>query len=664
MTTKKLWQPDIKSIKSSNLWSFIQSANTTYSLSLSDYQDLYQWSIRRRDQFWTLIAQNINIRWHKKSTKTLIEPSSDLMTHQWFKASQLNYAERLLNHHTPEHKIAIVYIDQNGQRETITYDQLRQQVNQVVSGLKKEGIQKGDRVAAVMPNQIETVIFYLATTAVGAIWTACSPDFGISAIVERLRQVKPKLLLSTTGYCYNQKVINLQEKIKNLQAALTSLKLTVLVESPLFNYSYSNVSTYCYQAWLAQQSTDKNNFTSVDFNHPLCILYSSGTTGKPKCITHSHGGTLLQHYKELVLHTNLKSNNTLFYYTTCGWMMWNWLVSALMTGATIVLYDGCPFYTPKDQPDIHPADILWTMALKERINVFGVSASYLNTLAKSGYRPADHGKFDALTTVLSTGSPLTEESFDFVYTHIKSNVQLSSISGGTDIISCFALGNPMTPVYKGQIQAVGLAMDVDFFNAQGESVDTGQKGELVCKQSFPSMPVKFWNDHDNQCYKNSYFHRYPNIWAHGDFGCKTQEHGIIIHGRSDTTLNPAGVRIGTAEIYNEVLKISTITDCMAVSKKTNNDEEIFLFIRLAKPAQLTPRLAQTIRTLLRNNASPRHVPKGIYSVETLPNTINGKGAERVLSAILNHEPVENTETLADKRCLNAIKHITNTQQPL
>ena len=635
-----LWVPDQNTISSSNLQAFIQRARELSGQPLEDYPDLYYWSIEDRPAFWQLLAQCFQINFH--SPPAAILQHDQMPGAQWFPEATLNYAEHLLRRR--DKKTALIFRGEDGQRRTLSYQALYQSVAAAQQGLLRAGIKQGDRVVAMMPNCPEAVIMMLATTALGAIWSSCSPDFGTQGVLDRFGQIEPRLLLTTDGYFYGGKAFSCLEKIASLQQQLPSLAKTVVVPfidpQPATGAVTETWSNFC-------QPANEVQFVPVPFAHPLFIMYSSGTTGAPKCIVHGHGGTLLQHLKELSLHTDLKAEDTIFYFTTCGWMMWNWLVSSLALGATVVLFDGSPFH-----PD---ATALMAMAEAEAITIFGTSAKYLAALEKAGVKPALSHNLRHLKTILSTGSPLLHGSYDYVFADVKADVRLSSISGGTDILSCFALGCPLLPVYRGELQCRGLGMDVHFVDSAGTLL-VGEKGELVCRASFPSMPVGFWNDPDGSRYRQAYFATFPGIWAHGDYGELTSHGGVIIHGRADAVLNPGGVRIGTAEIYRQVEKVHEVLESIAVGQEWQNDTRIILFVRLRADITLDDELSQKISQTIRSNTTHRHVPAIILQVSDIPRTLSGKIVELAVREIIHNRPVNNTDALANPAALELYKN--------
>jgi len=594
-----LWQPSEAEMKNSQMYAFMQEVSSQYGINLTNYQDLYAWSIEHSEDFWGEVKRWIPV---------------------------MNYAQHLLR--SPDHSLAILSYTEAGEQARLTRADLYQRVAQAQSWLISAGVKQNDVVAAVLPNLPETIIFMLATTAMGAIWTSCSPDFGVPALIDRLSQVCPKVLITAPGYTYKGRYIDCQEKNQALIQALPSLLQTHSINQTIL--------------------TDQQQvfFESLPFDHPAFILYSSGTTGLPKCIVHGHGGTLIQHMKELILHTDLKAGDRLLYITTCGWMMWNWMTSALGTGASLVLYEGAPLY-----PE---ADHLLQLIKKAGVTVFGTSAKFLSSWQKAGVRAKGTDLLDSVRTILSTGSPLMPDTFQYVYDELKADLCLSSISGGTDIISCFALGCPLLPVYSGELQCRGLGMAVEVWNEEGRPV-VEELGELVCVKPFPSMPLKFWNDPGDILYRKAYFSRFENVWTQGDYAMLKANGGLMIFGRSDAVLNPGGVRIGTAEIYRQVESLSAIAESMAVGLDRDGNQEIILFVILAPGLTLTDPLISQIKQKLRDNASPRHVPAQIIAVQDFPRTINGKVSEIAATKILNGQPLDNLQALANPEVLEIFK---------
>jgi len=561
----------------------------------------------------------------------------------WFEGTRLNFAENLLR--GAGNGPAIIARDERGRRREVSWDELRADVARIADGLRTAGVVAGDRVAGFMPNLPETIVAMLATTSVGATWSSCSPDFGIRGVIDRFGQIAPKVLFTADGYCYGGKTLDSIERIAGILASLPSVTRVVVVANVGTRPDLAGLPTACHYQEFGQSDTALR-FERLPFDHPLYILYSSGTTGAPKCIVHGAGGTLLQHLKEHQLHSDVHPGDRLFFYTTCGWMMWNWLASALASQATIVLFDGSPF---------HPDEgVLWRLASEERVAIFGTSPKYLAALEKTGYRPAGQVDLSGLRTVLSTGSPLAHEQFDFVRDAIGGDVQLASISGGTDIVSCFALGNPTLPVYRGELQCRGLGMRVEVFDDAGRPLQ-GQQGELVCTAPFPSMPVGFWNDADGSRYHAAYFERFPNVWCHGDFAVLTARGGLVILGRSDAVLNPGGVRIGTAEIYRQVEKLDEVLESIAIGQHWDNDVRVVLFVRLRPGVTLDAALEKRIRDVIRSNTTPRHVPARIVAVADIPRTISGKIVELAVREVVHGRPVKNTDALANPAALEEFR---------
>ncbi len=588
--------------------------------------------------FWETLGTYCDVAFARRAERTLARPDN-IMDAGWFEGSQLNFAENLLRH-TGE-AAAIVFHAENGLRREVSFDDLRAEVAAIAAGLKNAGVGKGDRVAAFLPNCPEAVVAMLATTSLGATWSSCSPDFGVNGVVDRFGQIKPKVLFATNGYFYNGKTCDTRATVLGIAGQIPDIEQLVVV--PFVESLPVDVSSDRSIVWsdFAVPGAPLE-FTAVSFNHPLYILFSSGTTGVPKCIVHGHGGTLLQHLKEHRLHTDIRAGDRLFYFTTCGWMMWNWLVSGLASGATLVLFDGSPFF--------NDGRVLWEMAERERVTVFGTSAKYLSALQKAGIRPRDEFSLPELRAVLSTGSPLAPESFDFVYDAIANDVQLASISGGTDILSCFALGNPLLPVRRGELQCRGLGMAVQIFDESGRSV-VGEQGELVCTKPFPSTPVAFWNDADGSRYRAAYFERFSGVWAHGDFAELTEDGGLVIHGRSDAVLNPGGVRIGTAEIYRQVEKLDAIVESIAIGQNWQDDVRVVLFVVLRDGQALDDELQLRIRRVIRENTTLRHVPAKIVAVPEIPRTKSGKIVELAVRSVVHGETVNNTEALLNPEAL-------------
>lgn len=643
---KLLWEPSEERKHQSNMARFMEFLKREKNLRFENYEDLYRWSINDTPSFWQSIWEFMDIKASRYYEHVVVN-YPDMPGTKWFVGAEMNFAENLLRY--KDERIALIFKSEASPPVSLTYAQLNDQVARLAKSLRDIGVEKGDRVAGYMPNMIETIVAMLAATSIGAIWSSCSPDFGVKGVLDRFGQFSPKVLFAADGYSYNGKPIDCIDRIAAIKKQIPSIENVVVV-----SYGGNKSDIGCidkavhYSDFIAKEDGLNLEFTQVPFDHPLYVMYSSGTTGVPKCIVHGTGGTLIQHLKELVLHTDLKRDDTIFYFTTCGWMMWNWLVSSLAVGATLILYDGSPFY-----PD---AGALWKLAQDMGITVFGTSPKYLATVEKAGVKPGKEFDLKALKTILSTGSPLAAENFDYVYRDIKQDVCLSSISGGTDIISCFCLGNPIGPVYAGELQCRGLGMKVESFDAQGQSV-LNQKGEMVCTAPFPSMPVGFWNDPDMQKYKKAYFDVYPGVWRHGDY-IEIRDHGgVVIYGRSDATLNPGGVRIGTAEIYRLVEMMPEIQDSLVVGQDWDNDVRVILFVKLFKGFELDSRLMESIKRTIRENASPRHVPAKVVAVPDIPYTLNGKKVELAVRNVIHNEPVINVDVLANPEVLDYYRNI-------
>ena len=564
---------------------------------------------------------------------------------RWFPGAQLNFAENLLRYQDDEP--AIIAWNEDLERREISHADLYRAVSRLAAAMRAFGIKQGDRVAGYMPNVPETVIAMLATASLGAIWSSSSPDFGVPGVLDRFAQIEPKLIIAADGYAYNGKPVDALANLREIVSQLPSLKGVVVVPLRQRNPDIRGIPhALRLEDFVAFQPPGTIQFEPLPFEHPLYILYSSGTTGLPKCLVHGAGGTLLQHLKELVLHTDLKPHDRIFYQTTCGWMMWNWLVSSLATGACIVLWDGSPLYPRKD--------IFWEIAARERISIFGTNPKYLSLLAKDRVTPRESHDLSSIETILSTGSPLLPEGFDYVYSKVHPKARLSSISGGTDIVSCFALGNPIAPVWRGELQCPGLGMNVEVFNEVGQAV-IAEKGELVCHPPFPSMPLYFWNDPDGAKYESSYFEKYSGVWRHGDWAEVTVHGGLIIHGRSDTTLNPGGIRIGTAEIYRPVEQVDEVVESLVIGRAVDGDVQIVLFVKLKEGVVLSDDLRDKIRGHIRRSASPHHVPKWIVQVPELPRTVSGKITEIAVREIIHGRPVKNVNVLTNPEALDGFR---------
>jgi acetoacetyl-CoA synthetase len=639
--TKPVWIP--KHPEDSRLFHFMSEVEEKYQENFKNYQQLHSWSVQNPALFWQALCNFFHIQFDTPPTQILND--YDTMLHaKWFSKATFNFAEKLLSR--SDNHPALISVNEQGKRRVVTYRELRQQVASCAAGLRHAGVTTGDRVGAVMPNVDYTVIAMLATASIGAIWSSCSPDFGAQAIIDRFSQIEPKVLFVGNGHVYHGKTFEGREKIEQISEMIPALHQ--LVVCPIIHEKNKTNAIAKAVSWdTFQKPAADIEFTSLPFDHPLYILFSSGTTGKPKCIVHGAGGTLLQHMKELGLHTDLKATDNLCFYTTCGWMMWNWMVSGLALGATLTLYEGSPMYPENDR--------LFHLIDQEKITVFGTSAKFLSAVEKKGCRPNASLSLKSLRTILSTGSPLLPKNYDFVYEHIKSDVQLSSISGGTDIVSCFALGNPLLPVYRGELQCLGLGMSVEIFNEQGKSVKEA-RGELVCTKPFPSMPVSFWHDPEKKRYHHAYFEHFPGCWTHGDFAEITGHGGLIIYGRSDAILNPGGIRIGTAEIYRQVEKIPEIIDSVVIGQDWQDDVRVVLFVKLQEGQALTDDLQAAIRLTLRQNASPHHVPSKILQVNDIPRTINGKIVELAVRQTVQGQPINNLESLANPEALEEFRN--------
>ena len=609
------------------------------------FHDLHRWSVQSPNQFWRAVWDFTEIVSSNQVKETLTDGDKFPGT-TWFPGVRLNFAENLLRYR--DDNVAIVSLLENGKRKEISFKQLYERVARLAIALRLEGVVAGDRVAGFMPNVLEAVIAMLATTSIGAIWSSCSPDFGINGVLDRFGQIEPKILFSSDGYFYNGKTCDSLRRLAEIVSQINSLKRVVVV--PLVDEAPA--VTHIDKVVLFDKFQDVEEselvFEQLPFDHPLYVLYSSGTTGVPKCIVHGAGGTLIQHLKEHQLHVGIKREDTFFYFTTCGWMMWNWLVSGLASGAKLVLYDGSPF--------AGNGNILLDMIDDEGISIFGTSAKYIATLEKEGRKPRISHRLDTLKTILSTGSPLAHQSYDYVYRDFKTDVCLSSISGGADIVSCFVAGSEVLPVFRGEIQVPGLGMAVEIWNDSGHAVRE-QKGELVCSKPFPSAPIGFWNDEDGSKYASAYFRRWPGCWAHGDYGEVTAQGGFIIHGRSDAVLNPGGVRIGTAEIYRQVECLEEITESIVIGQNWQDDIRLVLFVLLAEGVQLDDDLQQRIRQSIRENTTPRHVPAKIISVSDIPRTISGKIVELAVRDVVHGLEVKNIDALANPEALELYRNL-------
>ena len=643
-----LWKINEQKLSNTNLQKYSDFINKNYKIETNnDYNKIWRWSIENKSAFWKSIWEFTKVKGNFGNI--IIQESNIFFKNKFFPDAKLNYAENLLSKNNNE--TAIIFKSENGYKNNLSWKNLNFNVDKISNWMRENGIKKTDRVAAYLPNIPETVIAYISTAALGAVWSSCSPDFGTNGVIDRFSQISPKILFIGDKYFYNGKKINILERLPKILKKVSSIEKIVVVTYPgteITKDKISQTKKYYWNEIINSENKNKVKYALLNFNDPLAILYSSGTTGKPKCICHGTGGVLLQHNKELQIHSDIRDKDKVFYFTTCGWMMWNWLVGALSAGATILLFDGFPMYK-KD-------DLLFEFASEEKATLFGVSAKYIDSLMNKEVIPKKNHDLSSLRTICSTGSPLSKDGFKYIYNKIKKDVHLSSISGGTDIISCFVLGNLFQPVYAGEIQNRGLGMDVDIFDEQGSSINN-KKGELVCKTPFPSMPIKFWNDEDNEKYKSAYFEKYNNVWHHGDFAKITDNGGFIIFGRSDTTLNPGGVRLGTAEIYNVVEKFDEIQESIAIGQSWKNDIRIILFVVLNSGYNLNDEVKDKIKKTLRSHVSPRHVPSKIIAVSEIPKTKNGKLVELAVKQTVEGDEIKNLEALANPDSLKQFKKI-------
>ena len=645
--TSPLWQPGTTRVERSNMSAFIRQVETTHGFALGGYEELYHWSVNQAEDFWNSFWDFAGVLASKRSG-TVLEHPTRMPGASWFPDARLNFAENLLRFRGDQ--TALSFNGENRVYRSLSRDELHAQVSMMAQALRQAGVQTGDRVAAYLPNMPEAIIAMLASSSIGAIFSSCSPDFGLRGVLDRFGQIEPKVLFIADGYFYNGKWFDSLDTGRQLLEQLPSVSQVVVA-----HYSgkdegkaESIPAAKSWQGMIRSLAAQDIEFEQLPFDHPLYIMYSSGTTGAPKCIVHGAGGTLLQHLKEHRLHVDIREGDRFFYFTTCGWMMWNWLATGLASGAELLLYDGSPFH-----PD---GNTLFDFAQRSGMNIFGTSAKFIDALGKAGLEPGKNHDLSALRTMLSTGSPLAPEGFDYVYQHIKQDLCLSSIAGGTDIVSCFALGNPILPVWRGELQCRGLGMKVEVFNEDGHPV-TEQRGELVCSAPFPSMPVGFWNDPDGSRYHAAYFEHFPNVWYHGDFVELTKHHGMIFYGRSDATLNPGGVRIGTAEIYRQVEQVDEVLESLVIGQDWQGDVRVVLFVRLRAGVSLDEALQDRIRKQVRRNTTPRHVPAKIIAVDDIPRTKSGKIVELAVRNIVHDRPIKNREALANPEALELFRDL-------
>lgn len=647
--SQPLWTPSPERVERANVSKFASLVAEREGIELPDYQSLHRWSIGSDEKFWSAVWEFCGVLGDTGSD-TIVQNREQMPGARWFPDARLNFAENLLRRRDTQE--ALVFKGEDQVRETLTFAEVYQKVSRVRQALVACGVAKGDRVAGYLPNLPDTVVAMLAATSLGAVWSSCSPDFGIQGVVDRFGQIEPKILFCVDGYYYDGKRHDSRERVAPILAAVPTIERVVMIQYAGEDTVGIHEKVISLNDFLDGYLPEEIEFERFLFNHPLYIMYSSGTTGAPKCIVHGAGGTLIQHLKEHRLHADLNPNDRLLYFTTCGWMMWNWLVSGLASGVTVLLYDGSPFY-----PD---GNVIFDFIDETRMTHFGTSAKFIDAVKKAGLEPLKSHDLSTLKTILSTGSPLAPESFDFVYESIKHDVCLSSITGGTDLISCFALGNPALPVRRGEIQCMGLGMAVDVFDEEGASIQ-GEKGELVCTRSFPSMPVGFWKDPGEKKYRAAYFERFPNVWHHGDYVELTEHQGLVMHGRSDAVLNPGGVRIGTAEIYRQVEQLDEVVEGLVVGQEWDNDTRVVLFVRLRDGLTLDEQLIKTIKRQIRKNATPRHVPAKVIQIADIPRTKSGKIVELAVRNLVHGRPVKNREALANPEALDLYLDIRELQ---
>ena len=642
-----LWQPTKERVENANVTRFRLWVNEKYGLDLQSFTALYDWSVSDIEKFWPAIIDYTELKAESWGDRVLID-GNKMPGAQFFPNARLNFAENLLVR--DDNTDALVFWGEDKVKSRLSWAELNISVSKFSQALRAEGVKKGDRVCGYMPNMSETVIAMLATAAIGATWSSASPDFGVQGVVDRFGQIEPTVMITVDGYHYNGKQHDIREKVRDVVDRIDSLKKVVIVK-----YAFDGTDTIgirnsiAYDDFIAPFEAEKIVFEQVEFNHPLYVMFSSGTTGKPKCIVHGTGGTLLKQVSEHVLHCDVAPGDRVFYFTTCGWMMWNWLMAGLAAGATLLLYDGSPFYPS--------GNILFDYADAEGMTLFGTSAKYIDALAKAELKPRETHRLSTVRAMTSTGSPLAPESFDYVYRDIKEDIHLASISGGTDILGCFVLASPVLPVKRGVIQTRALGVAVDVFNDDGKSV-RNEKGELVCTKPFPSMPVGFWNDPDGSRYHSAYFDRFDNIWCHGDYVELDDEGGMVIYGRSDATLNPGGVRIGTAEIYRQVEKLPEIQESIVIGQDWDNDVRVILFVVLRENYELDTALIDTIKKQIRTNCTPRHVPAKVIAVADIPRTKSGKITELAVRDVVHGRPVKNQEALANPTALELFSNLS------
>ena len=645
MTEQPLWQPAPEQIASTNMTRFAREAALRWGRNFEDYADLHRWSVEAPEEFWLNVWDWTGVI-GAGDTEPVIVDREQMPGARWFPNTRLNFVQNLLRRQ--DAALALIFQAEDKVTRSISFAELYAQVARLADGLKQAGVVPGDRVCGFMPNMPETVVAMLASASVGAVWSSCSPDFGVQGVLDRFGQISPKVLFSADGYWYNGKTHDSLEKLREITNGLPSLEHTVVV--PLIS-DRPELSSNPGARLITDFETDATqiDFEILPFDHPLYIMYSSGTTGVPKCIVHGAGGSLLKHLVEQQLHVDLRPNDRLFYFTTCGWMMWNWLVSGLASGATVVLYDGSPFF-----PD---GNVVFDLVMREQVGVLGTSAKYIDAIAKAGLRPRETHDLSHVRTILSTGSPLIAESFDYIYDAVSDTACLSSISGGTDIMGCFIGGNPNLPVWRGEIQCPILGMQIEVWNDGGAKVPDGEKGELVCVNAFPSMPIGFWDDPEDSKYKAAYFEKFPGVWCHGDYISVTEHDGIVVFGRSDAVLNPGGVRIGTAEIYRQAERIEQVLESLVIGQQWKGDVRVVLFVRLREGEELDDALRARICSEIRQNTTPRHVPAKVIQVEDIPRTKSGKIVELAVRKIVHGEPVLNREALANPEALDLFANL-------